>query len=210
MKRFRQIESKTKWLAFRRWHFRMYCHSGFPSRRASDAEFFFHLMTSSCNNNVQNIGIFLGVFSMGVKFMSAHIWLMSAISLVLLHGLSCSTSRVDGALTHDDVIKWKHFPRYWPFVRGIHRSPVNSPHKGQWRGALMFSSWGWWFETLSRPLWRQCNDLKSTRSLSCRSLHVILVTKRSRSRLWMTPFCLMSIGPPNPELRLFLKLPLKI
>ena len=40
---------------------------------------------------------------------------------------------------HDDVIKWKHFPRYWPFVRVIHRSPVNSPHKGQWRGALMFS-----------------------------------------------------------------------
>ena len=37
------------------------------------------------------------------------------------------------------VIKWKHFPRYWPFVWGIHRSPVNSPHKGQWRGALMFS-----------------------------------------------------------------------
>ena len=44
-----------------------------------------------------------------------------------------------GFFTHDDVIKWKHFPRYWPFVRGIHRSPVNSPHKGQWRGALMFS-----------------------------------------------------------------------
>ena len=42
-------------------------------------------------------------------------------------------------LSHDDVIKWKHFPRYWPFVRGIHRSPVNSPHKGQWRGALMIS-----------------------------------------------------------------------
>ena len=43
------------------------------------------------------------------------------------------------ALHHDDVIKWKHFPRYWPFVRGIHRSPVNSPHKAQWRGALMLS-----------------------------------------------------------------------
>ena len=40
---------------------------------------------------------------------------------------------------HDDVTKWKHFPRYWPFARRIHRSPVNSPHKGQWRGALMFS-----------------------------------------------------------------------
>ena len=40
---------------------------------------------------------------------------------------------------HDDVIKWKHFPCYWPFARGIHRSPVNSPHRGQWRGALMLS-----------------------------------------------------------------------
>ena len=40
---------------------------------------------------------------------------------------------------HDDVIKWKHFPRYWPFVRVIHWSHVSSPHKGQWRGALMFS-----------------------------------------------------------------------
>ena len=32
---------------------------------------------------------------------------------------------------YDDVIKWKHFPRY--------RSPVNSPHNDQWRGVLMFS-----------------------------------------------------------------------
>ena len=39
---------------------------------------------------------------------------------------------------HDDVIKWKHFPRYWPFVRGIHRSPVDFPHKGHWRGASMW------------------------------------------------------------------------
>ena len=40
---------------------------------------------------------------------------------------------------YDDVIKWKPFPRNWTFVRGIHRSPVNFPHKDQWRGALMFS-----------------------------------------------------------------------
>ena len=39
---------------------------------------------------------------------------------------------------HDDVIKWKHFMSYWPFVRGIHRSPGNYPHKGQYRGALIF------------------------------------------------------------------------
>ena len=42
-------------------------------------------------------------------------------------------------IEHDDVIKWKHFPRCWPFVRGIHRSPVNSTRTGQWRGALMLS-----------------------------------------------------------------------
>ena len=40
---------------------------------------------------------------------------------------------------HDDAIKWKHFQRCWPVVLGIHRSPVNSPHKGQWCRALMFS-----------------------------------------------------------------------
>ena len=73
-----------------------------------------------------------------------------------------------GLTDHDDVIIWKHFPRYWPFVRGIHRSPVNSPHESQWRGALLFSltcalnkrlskqSRGWWFETPMRSLWRHC------------------------------------------------------
>ena len=40
---------------------------------------------------------------------------------------------------HDDVIKWKHFSRFWLLVWGIRWSPVTSPHKGQWRGALMFS-----------------------------------------------------------------------
>ena len=71
---------------------------------------------------------------------------------------------------HDDFIKWKLFARYWPFVRGIHRSPVNSDHKGQWRGALMFSlicalnkrlskqSWVCWFETQSRSLCRHWNE----------------------------------------------------
>ena len=40
---------------------------------------------------------------------------------------------------HDDCIKWKHFRHYWPFVWGIHRSLVNTPHKAQWCGALVFS-----------------------------------------------------------------------
>ena len=64
---------------------------------------------------------------------------------------------------HNDVIKWKDFPRYWPFVRGIHSTKASdaelwcflwsAPEK-----RLSKQSWGWWFETLSPPLWRHCND----------------------------------------------------
>ena len=39
----------------------------------------------------------------------------------------------------DDVIKWKYFLHYWPFVLGIHWSPVNPPPKGQWRATLRLS-----------------------------------------------------------------------
>ena len=53
---------------------------------------------------------------------------LSHIIIVMLSGLIMMTSS-----------NGKYFPRYWSFVRGIHRSPVNSPNQGQWRGALMFS-----------------------------------------------------------------------
>ena len=59
---------------------------------------------------------------------------------------------------HDDVIKWKHFPRNWPFVREIHRSPVNFPYKGQWRGALMFSLIYAWINDLVNN--REAGDLR--------------------------------------------------
>ena len=60
-------------------------------------------------------------------------------SSTLWDGDNLSTCGLRNGRKHDGVIKWKHFPRYWPFVWGIHRSPVNSPHKGQWRGAVVFS-----------------------------------------------------------------------
>ena len=51
-----------------------------------------------------------------------------------LHKLMCSCQRLP-------MSWWRHqtFSRNWPLVRRIHRPPVKSPHKGQWRGALMFS-----------------------------------------------------------------------
>ena len=51
---------------------------------------------------------------------------------------------------HDDVIKWRHFPRYWTFVRGFFDPRPNKQLSKQW--------WGWWFETPSSPLWRHCNE----------------------------------------------------
>ena len=80
------------------------------------------------------------------------------------------------AFKHDDVIKWKHFPRYWPFVRRIHGSPVDSPHKGKGHRAFMFSlicgpdkqlrklSRRRWFGTPSRSLWRPRNKSPATRN----------------------------------------------
>ena len=55
----------------------------------------------------------------------------------------------------------EHFPRYWPFVRGIHRWPVNSPHKGQWRGALMFSLICAWINSWVNN--REAGDLRRHR-----------------------------------------------
>ena len=62
------------------------------------------------------------------------------------------------SLHHDDVIKWKHFPRYWPFVQGIHRSPQKPVTQSfgvffdlRLNKRLSKQS-GWWFGTPSRPL----------------------------------------------------------
>ena len=63
----------------------------------------------------------------------------------------------------------EHFLRHRSFVRGIHRSLVNSPHNGQWRGPLecyLICAWTKrlskqsgrrWFMTPWRSLWFHCN-----------------------------------------------------
>ena len=79
-------------------------------------------------------------------------------------------------LYHNDVIKWKHFPRYWPFVRGIHRSPVNSP---QWRGALMFSLicvWSVWINGWVNN--REAGDLRRY----CAHYDVIVIPHKQHIR----------------------------
>ena len=68
------------------------------------------------------------------QILSSHVNWYDGVLLFVHHLISLTFNP-----SHDDVIKWKHFPRYWAFVRGIHWSTVNSRHKGQWCGALMFS-----------------------------------------------------------------------
>ena len=73
--------------------------------------------------------------------------------------------RPNRAGLHDDVIKWNHFLRYWPFVWGIHRSPSQRPVTRsldifldlRLNKRLSYQSRRRWFETPSRSLWRPCN-----------------------------------------------------
>ena len=85
-------------------------------------------------------------------------------------------------ISHDDVIKWNQLPRYWPFVWGVYRSPVNSPHKGHWPGALMFSlicAWiNGWVNT------RQVGDLRRHRAHYMYILKIFTIQRRSCSLLW--------------------------
>ena len=94
----------------------------------------------------------------------------------------------------DDVIKWKHFLRYWPFVRWIHRSPVNSRHKGQWHGALMFSLICVWIIGWVNN--REAGDLRRYRAhydvsvMSCtdpsiyRSIHLDIINCNKVNQPW--------------------------
>ena len=95
---------------------------------------------------------------------------------------------------HDDVIKWKHFPRYWPFVRGIHRSPMNSLYKGQWCGALVFSLICVWING-----W--VNNCGAGDLRRYRAHYDVNVMDRNTRSLWNTTFFFVKM---NKEEKIFL------
>ena len=83
------------------------------------------------------------------------------------HWLSSRPSQEQSVTTYDDVIKWKPFPRYWPFV---HRSLVVTLTKASdaelwcflWSASKQkvgyIHSRRRWFETPSRPSWHHGNE----------------------------------------------------
>ena len=73
---------------------------------------------------------------------------------------------------------WRHqletFSALLVFVRGIHRGPVNSPHKGQWRGALMFFFICVWINDWVSN--REAVDLRRYRAHYDVTLMIVIVT----------------------------------
>ena len=97
---------------------------------------------------------------------------------------------------------WRHemeiFPPYWPFVREIHRAPVNSPHTGQRRGALMFYLICTWINGWVNN--REAADLRRHRA----HYDVIVMVARQISwmlMIWhrMETMYQQTLYPPSPE-----------
>ena len=103
--------------------------------------------------------------------------------LVLCFALNRSFHVIHLSISQDDVIKWEHFPRYWPFVRGIHRYPVNSSHTGQWRGALMFSVICAWINAWVNN--RDAADLRRYRAHYDVTVMLLVYFTGAGSTLWL-------------------------
>ena len=108
------------------WVISQYCHQ---SDQKNDC---FSLIFSkipvhivSCKSRYIGSAVSIHILVTKYRCIAMHRWIVTPLTM--------------NSWKHDDVIKWKHFPHYWPFVWELHRSPVNSLHKGQWRWALMFS-----------------------------------------------------------------------
>ena len=102
-------------------------------------------------------------------------WEYLPLMKTLCHG-SCFYS------SHDGVSKWKHFPHFSPLMRGIHRSPVNSPHKDQWHGALMCSLI--WINSWVNS--RKAGDLRRHRAHY--DVNVMLVLRESKPPVTGRPY----------------------
>ena len=110
----------------------------------------------------------------------------TALNTIPPNGYKTNGYKANMLYSHDDVIKWEHFPRYWPFVRGIHRSPVNSPHKGQWRGTLMFPLIYAWMNRWVNN--RGAGDLRRHRAHY--GVSVMMTSRRSSSEAQVLNRCI--------------------
>ena len=137
--------------------------------------------THICVGNLTTIVSDIGLEKMRLKVSFAK-WRPFCLGLNVIKEHLLTQHSLLTSCDHVDLSPWWHhqmenFPRYWPFVWGINRSPVNSRTKAsdtelwcflwsapEWR--LSKRSWGWWCETPLHPLWRHSNENgKGTNSL---------------------------------------------
>ena len=86
--------------------------------------------------------------------------LFSKVHLLVNYPTAFTLDKIWYIKVHSYVIKWKHFPCYWPFVRGIHLSPLSSRHRGQWCRALIYSLIPVWANS-----WANNRDARDLRCL---------------------------------------------
>ena len=61
-----------------------------------------------------------------------------------------TTNKYDKIRNRGDFVTWKCFWCYWPFVRGIHPWPIDSPHKGPLMRKFYVSSLCAWTSCVER------------------------------------------------------------
>ena len=104
---------------------------------------------------------------------------------------------------HDDIMPWKHFLHYWLFVRGIHQSLVDSPH----RGPVMHSI-GVFFAINPNKLlnkWSSCwrfqmswHSYDTTVMSSTNDLWVVTIAYHlPENCMWTACYCCEEIKPPK-------------
>ena len=116
----------------------------------------FTFYATCCHKN-----IFLSCALQSNRYVSVNVWI---VNWPCLRSLMAS-----GILFHDGVIKWKHFPRYWPFVRGNPGVTDGFPSQRTVARSFAFffdlrlnnrlnnQSRRQWFETPWRSLWHHCD-----------------------------------------------------
>ena len=125
-------------------------------------------------------------------------WALTCIVSVLarinfLVAMNHSRPKLCSDLAKLPLAWWRHqmetFSSLLAIYAGNHRSPMNfPPQRPVTRSFDIFfdlrlnkrlgkHSWGWWFETLSCPLWRQCNGvcIKNTSSRKLINTLILLI-----------------------------------
>ena len=131
----------------------------YDSREVLGIKCYFRVKIIWEENNKQNLS------SYGLQdYHSLMIW----INKLLQRDIRCGYIVTDSVYTWW-VIRWKHFPRYWLLCGEFTGHRWIPPQRPVTRSFDVFfvlclskrlskQSLGWWFETPSCPLWRQCKD----------------------------------------------------